>query len=780
MNLSVLEKMVREGDLSLSGTRYLLECRTECELLDYKITLHLEHPSELASFSKDVLAMKNLGGGYIVVGVKDQTWEPTGIPERLPYDTKKIRDQIRKCSGLDLDVDIVHHELQVRETKVLFAVIYVRGSAKRRKRRTPTMVEKDFHPKEPFGLRRGEIYARRGDSTVKVSSRVELEELLEELESHADQDAIQAETDSKPFAVQDGTYRLLEKGYESFIGRDALREKVLGAVTQDPRIWIINVHGPGGVGKSALVNWAAYEFYRKKTFEAIIHLTAKETILTESGIKPFTRSLYSLENLLDHVLDTFEQTIPDTLEKKKPLVLEILSAWSTLLVLDNMETVSDGRILNFLQELPVDTKAKALLTSRQKTGGWELPIAVNELSVDEVREFLKIKSAEMRTVFPLDEDVCKRVWQASGGLALAVQWIIGRFKVEHKIESVLSSVGEKDSPVLEFSFRNIWMVLTPDAKSILAILSIFEGPPTAQRIAIATEWQLERIEKSLAELGDVTLVTKTTQLSDGRVIYVTLPITLSFARNQLAAMGEFEVICRQRVQKFDHQMALQETEVAGFRNLFERYGLKTDNEKKAAILCRRGTSEVFIGNVENAEKLFKEARELAPQSSYVYAMSASFEMARNRVGPAIDFSEQACSRANSKTGSLCYTIKAQILYAQRDKSGRVAALKKALEYDQSDIITAHQYGVALSQAGLTAEAVQQFTKIIESEKMKVPPRDSLMLSLKTRIINLRRLGRIKEANEDLTYGREVLAKNPHLQGQAASFHDLEEETVVPQ
>jgi hypothetical protein len=46
---------------------------------------------------------------------------------------------------------------------------------------------------------------------------------------------------------------------------------------KDPRIWIINVHGPGGVGKSALVNWATYEFYGARQFEGIIHLTAKDS-----------------------------------------------------------------------------------------------------------------------------------------------------------------------------------------------------------------------------------------------------------------------------------------------------------------------------------------------------------------------------------------------------------------------------------------------------------------------------------------------------------------------
>src|SRR5690349_12707938 len=94
----------------------------------------------------------------------------------------------------------------------------------------------------------------------------------------------------------------------------------------------VNVHGPGGVGKSALVNWAAHELYESRAFEAILQLTAKETMLADDGIRRFGRSLYSLENLLDHVLLLFEEKPPLELESRKAAAIEVLKAWSTLLV----------------------------------------------------------------------------------------------------------------------------------------------------------------------------------------------------------------------------------------------------------------------------------------------------------------------------------------------------------------------------------------------------------------------------------------------------------------
>ncbi|MGA1999914.1 MAG: RNA-binding domain-containing protein [Terriglobales bacterium] len=331
MNIAVIERMISQADMSLDALRYLVSCRSEIEWLDFKQELHLEADAASCAFTRDVLGMKNVGGGYIVVGVQDKTWRAIGISAPLPYDGKLLRDIVRKCCGLELDVDIVHHNAFADAGTGRFALILVRGSSRRKKRRAPSVVSKDFLPKENFGFRRGDIYIRRGDSTVRIESQAELEDVLERLESVADESAIAASASSLPFAVIDGTYRLLEKGYDSFIGRTGLRDDLMGSITKDPRIWIIDIHGPGGVGKSALVNWAVYNIYDRRTFEAILHLSAKDSKLTAQGIQPSARSLYSLENLLDHIIDLFAEPVPDSLDGKRKLAIELLDVWSTLL-----------------------------------------------------------------------------------------------------------------------------------------------------------------------------------------------------------------------------------------------------------------------------------------------------------------------------------------------------------------------------------------------------------------------------------------------------------------
>src|ERR1017187_451077 len=243
----------------------------------------------------------------------------------------------------------------------------------------------------------------------------------------------------------------------------------------------------------------------------------------------------------------------------------------------------------------------------------------------------------------------------------------------------------------------------------------------------------------------------------------------------LATMGELEVRARQRLQRFNEQMELQISEVARFQGEFDKYGLTTPNEKRAEILCRRAESEMFSGNAATAELLFQQARDLAPQCACVHAKSAAYELARNRVGAALERISEACNRVNAKTGGLCITVKAGILDVQWDKHGRLEALSEALRYEPNDPFLRHQYGVALSRVGREEDAIREFTLIIDQESKRVPLRETLIMSLTTRIINLRRLGRIEEARDDLRTARELVARYPQLTHSAIRLDELESE-----
>jgi tetratricopeptide (TPR) repeat protein len=723
--------------------------------------------------------MKNTGGGYLVAGVEDKTWQPLGLSESFSLDTKELRDAVRKATGLDLDVDIVTHRLYINGQRRLFAVILVRSTAKRHKLRSPSRCIISFHASRKWGIRQGDIYFRKGDSTVRLTSRKDLLELLDDLIERQDQAALESETAMpSPFEIETGLYRLLPREYERFIGRQELRKDARKAIEKDPRIWIVNLYGPGGVGKSALARWLAHEYYQERKFEAVLQLSAKNRKLTEKGIQRVRPTLYSIGNLVDNILRLFgfSEYLDRTLEDRKEITSMLLQDYSMLLILDNMETVQDGRIMEFVRSLSPDSQAKVLLTSRMRSHGWEMPVRVDELTETEVREFAQAKAEEMNLGTIRDVGgIFDRIHRASGGLPLAIQWILAQYSITGDWDTVTERVSGSDSPLLEFSFRNLWNFLSERSRKALAVLSIFDEPPTLHLWATALDWSRQYIEQAAEDLEEKTFISKKVTPETGKETYHALPITLQFAANELCKMGNLEISARTNYQRYVQEMELVAAETERYSFLFNKFHVERDTEKKAIILARKAEAEANALNYSEAERLYQRALKVDPRSVYVLVQYALLKLSIGEIGHAIDLMEEATSRCDRRTGFFVYYNFSKVYDETRDRHNVERCLRKALEYNPEHPIARHQLGVVISRLGRFEEAIQIFDDLISDELKRSRPSDTLVYAYKTKLINLEKAKRESEIPTVLEEAKEEINKWPHLRGRV---HDLENAVAV--
>ena len=775
MNLYKLRKMATAGDMSTLSLRYLLGCRGECEYLDYKETLSLDTDHGRACFARDVLAIKNSGGGYIVVGVKDKTWEPIGLKTSLKEDTKLLREVVKKVTGLELEVDIVTHTIPIISEQREFAIILIRASAKRSKRRIPSACKVSFKPKEDWGIRDGDIYFRKGDQTVRIHSTEELEELLLDLNESEDKSVLeQQQAEPSPFLIEDGLFRLLPPEYETFIDRPQLQNNLKELVEGDLRVWIINIYGPGGVGKSALASWLAYHYYETKKFDAILHLSAKDTKLSETGIKSLRPTLYSLENLIDNILHLFgfSAFIDEVLEEKKSIAQTLLSDDSVLLILDNMETIKDGRIMQFISSLPPSNKSKVLLTSRARTREWEKPLQISELSLEEVKKFLQVKAEEknLGKIKNLDL-IAGKVYNSSGGLPLAVEWILGQYALTGNWDSVINLVPSPDSPLLEFSFNTSWKELTTSAQKALAVLSIFDESPTLHLWTTALEWPIEITEAAASQLITATFVSERIDEKTGQKIYLSLPITMAFARNKLAGMGDTELSARTAYKRYLQQMELVAAEMQPFSPIFDSFNVERDTEKQAIILARKAQTQASTFNFDNAEKLYKEALGIDPRSVYVLANYGMFKSELGQIGEAINLLEKATKFLNRNTGFLVFYNLSQVYDKIKDRQKVEECLLKALEYQPDHRVARHRLGVVMSQLGKYDMSIRIFDVLIEEElNRETGPTDTLLVTYRAKIITLQKAKKTNMIGQVKEDAKNELKRWPHL---ASKAYDLE-------
>jgi tetratricopeptide (TPR) repeat protein len=749
MNITKIRRMAIQSDLSVEGLRYLLNCKCECEHLDYKLKIDFTNDHNSIGIAKDIIGIQNIGGGYLIIGVEDKSWKPIGLPQKTGMDSKLLRDLVRKYTGLDIETDFIEHTISIENKNRLFIMICVRTTAKLNKLKNPSVCKISYLENEKWGIRKGDIYVREGDQTVRLDDFTKLQEKLDDLQDkYQEADQFEATRIPSPFEVETGLYRLLPKEYESFVGREKLLEKIKSAIEKDPRIWIINLYGPGGVGKSALATRVAYEYFVSGEFEAILQLSGKDRELSAGfGIRPLRPSLISIEDFIDRVLHLFsyQECCNQELSKKKEMVNELLCGFKTLIILDNMETVSDGRIMEFVREFPPQTKAKVLLTSRQRNSEWEMPIQVPELSIEEIKEFIKLRSKELNIDFPIgDDSILTKIGEISGGLPLAIQWILGDYCRSGDLESILKRVLTNQSPLLEFSFRNSWKSLDIDSQQALAVLPIFNEAPTLQEWRTVLNWTVDKIDRAKSKLIESTFVTERTDQKTGNKVYIALPITLSFANIELGNLGEIGIEARSRYEIYSQRISLTQEQEYQSEDLFKRFEANNDNQKKAIIFSRMAEGQLSSLGYQEAEEYFKQAIDIDPFSIYALVSYGNFKANLFEYQAAIELINRGLSKVTKKTAFFVYYNLADVYGRMREWNLKIKYLKEALKHEKNTspylyTMAQHSLGVALGKMNNHTEAILNFDAIINRELGKqYGPGRSLVVAARTKKISLER------------------------------------------
>ena len=164
--------------ITLSLLRKLLESPTESATLDFKEILDLSRSRDRVEFAKDVLAMANTAGGHIIVGVEDSTRQKVGLVEALQVhlrEPKDINDKLRKYTGGYITVASALHRLDDENASPTLAIIYVPRAAFKINAHDDGVYQDPANPdKQKWVFRKGDVYVRKGDASVKVETPADL------------------------------------------------------------------------------------------------------------------------------------------------------------------------------------------------------------------------------------------------------------------------------------------------------------------------------------------------------------------------------------------------------------------------------------------------------------------------------------------------------------------------------------------------------------------------------------------------------------------------------
>jgi LuxR family glucitol operon transcriptional activator len=336
----------------------------------------------------------------------------------------------------------------------------------------------------------------------------------------------------------------------TFIGRTEELNRLLELLSPHHAAHLISVDGVGGVGKTTFVLEAAYQCLRASRnpeisqttapiFDVIIFTSAKEQRLTSVGLLNSLSPQRTLNDIFRQITRVIEEvwTVGASLIELE-LIQAALARYRTLLIVDNLETVTDQEeVLAFLYELP--STVKVVITTRKQI--IFVPVRLTPM-LEQDGLTLICHEAQEKGVW-LEESDRLQLYQATGGIPVAISYAIGQLASGYSVAEIFHQLKQPTGDVAQFCFANSVQPLRgKPAHYILMALTLFPAPallPALIQVAVPQVDQ-DTTQQEIARLRGFSLVRQENHR------YSMLTLTREYALAELNANPEFRRDARQR------------------------------------------------------------------------------------------------------------------------------------------------------------------------------------------------------------------------------------------
>ena len=382
---------------------------------------------------------------------------------------------------------------------------------------------------------------------------------------------------------------------------------------------VISIVGEGGVGKSALALKVAYELIEddKPAFDAVVWVTSKTTQITVNEIKEIDGAIADSLGVIQEISD---QTAGENSSFDD--VIDYLSNFRIALFIDNLETILDDNIKNFVGSLPQGSKI--IITSRIGLGAFEYPVKLEGIEESFASQLLR-SIAKVRGVDALakiEEKVSRRYVSRMHRNPSYIKWFVSCVQTGKAPESVL----QNSDLFLDFCMSNVYDFLSPSAQQLTSSLLCAPGLKDVAELAYLNDFDSLEIQKSIQELMATNMLSQVS-MSKGASIKTTYELS-ELARSYLGKhhkpTQKFQKSIRDKRNKlnslFEQQISRRNGNIYSIKNV--KFRDKSDRIIVKMLMDSFGY--IGAGKHDKAFSILEEAHRLAPDYFEVARFLAYF------------------------------------------------------------------------------------------------------------------------------------------------------------
>lgn len=505
-----------------------------------------------------------------------------------------------------------------------------------------------------------------------------------------------------------------------FVGRADDEEKIIKMLKSNMHR-VITIAGAGGVGKSALTLKIVNDIIRDNIIEYdfIVWVSAKENKLSYLGIEDLEPTLKNYDELLDTILNVVgfdADSYGEDNNKKESDINDLFDACNrVLLIIDNLETITDERIINFI--LDSHPNVNFIITSRRGLGQVERRYDLKELKEKDAIHLFRIicKEKGLQELQIADESLIRSYVKKVYCYPLAIKWVLGQAALGKDIMCVIDGINEQSSDISKFCFDQVFSELSLEAKSILYALCLDNEAVPKGVLKYISNLDDISFEDCIHDLLIVSLILPEQKVNkqNGEInsYYSLLPLTRGYVKVELDKNRDIKSKLQERMVTVETTLEEAERAKVQYRFSLSNFGATTEEEKIASMLAQTAYQKYQAGSYLDAVETFKKAVDIAPRFASIYRNWAIIESMESHWAEADALMEKA-SKLN-KDDTQIWLVWGNI----KRKSDKIKEAynyyEKAYKLSPKDNVVLNSYAQAISRLGDFQRADKLYKEALE-------------------------------------------------------------------